>query len=167
MRARYNILTRLRHGRQVGANAAELRSRHGDSGSVLRLGDTQVLLVNVHELQVILADTVVLAALKDEVEHIRRVLSLERQDIFVLGSAQHLGQRCQVDTQGNVAVASVGGEAFSLEHHGHERNVRVVHGLQSNARVIAVEVTVLDQVLDGIDNLLQDVGLFQSSFQHF
>jgi hypothetical protein len=32
--------------------------------------------------------------------------------------------------------------------------VRVVHGLQGDAGVIAVKVAVLDEILDGIDNLL-------------
>lgn len=31
--------------------------------------------------------------------------------------------------------------------------MRVVHGLKSETRVIAVEVAVLDEILDGIDNL--------------
>jgi hypothetical protein len=31
--------------------------------------------------------------------------------------------------------------------------VGIVHGLESNAGIIAVEVTVLDEILDGIDNL--------------
>lgn len=115
-----------------------------------------MLLVNVHELEVVLADAVVVAALKDEVEHVGGVLGLEGQDVLVLGGAQHLGQRRQVDTQRNVAVAAVGREALGLEHHGHERDVRVVHGLQGNARVIAVEVAVLDQVLDGVDDLVRE-----------
>lgn len=145
---------RFGHGRQVGADAAELGRRHGDGGGVLGLGNAQVLLVNVHELEVVLADAVVLAALKDNVEHVGRVLGLERQDVFVLRRAQHLGQRRQVDAQRNVAVAAEGGEALGLEHHGHQRDVRVVHGLQRDARVIAVKVAVLDEVLDGIDDLL-------------
>lgn len=112
-----------------------------------------MLLINIHELEVVLADAVVLAALKDNVEHVGRILGLERQDILVLGSAQHLGQRGQVETQGDVAVAAVRGEALSLEHHGYEGHVRVVHGLEGDARVIAVKVAVLDEVLDGVNDL--------------
>lgn len=146
-----------------------------------------MFLVNVHELEVVLADAVVLAALKHQVQDIRCVLGFERQNVLALSSSQHLGQRRQVDTEGNVAVASVGREAFGLEHHRHEGDVRVVHGLQGDARVIAVKVAVLDEILDGVDNLVvrfcrqrglagrgivsiylfQDAGLFQPCFQHF
>lgn len=146
-------LTGLRHGRQVGADAAELGGRHDDGGGILGLRDAEVLLVDVHELEVILAYAVVLGRLEDEVERVGRVLGLERQDVLVLGRAQHLRQGCQVHAQRDVAVAPVRRECLGLEHHGHERHVRVVHGLQRDARVIAVEVAVLHQVLDGIDNL--------------
>ena len=62
----------------------------------------------------------------------------------------------------------------------------VVHGLQGNARVIAVEVTVLDEIFDCIDDLFEpalesvgsgsnkkqpwdglQVGLLKTSFEHF
>lgn len=112
-----------------------------------------MLLVNVHELEVVLANAVILAALEDEVEHVGGILGLEGQDILVLGGAQHLGEGGQVDTEGDVAVASVGGETLGLEHHGDQGNVGVVHGLQGDTRVIAVEVAVLDKILDGVDHL--------------
>jgi hypothetical protein len=112
-----------------------------------------VLLVNVHQLQVVLAQPVVLAVLEDEVEHVGRVVGLDRQDVLVLGRAQDLGEGAEVDAQRNVAVAAKGREALGLEHHRHERDVRVVHGLQRDARVVAVEVAVLHQVLDGVDDL--------------
>lgn len=90
-------LTRLGHGDQVTADAAELGCWHRNGGRVLGFGDAQVLLVNVHQLEVVLADAVVLAALEDQVQAVGRVLGLERQDILVLRRAQHLGQRRQVD----------------------------------------------------------------------
>lgn len=145
--------TRLGQRHQIHADAPELLRRHRDGRGVLGLGDAQVLLVNVHELQVVLAEPVALAALEDEVQDVGRVLGLEGEDVLVLGRAEHLGERGQVDAQGDVAVAAVGREALGLEHHGHQRDVRVVHGLQRDARVIAVEVTVLHQIFDGVDHL--------------
>lgn len=60
--------------------------------------------------------------------------------------------------------------------------MRIVHCLKGNAGVIAVKVAILDQVLDGIDNLgnhqsmlvivqrstclLQQIGLLQPRFKH-
>lgn len=155
----YAALTRLGHSQKICADSPELPRRHGDRGGVLCLGDTQVLLVDVHELEVILGEAVGVGVLKDQVQAVGRVLGLEGHDVVVLGGAEHLGQGGQVDTQRDVAVAPVGREAVGLEHHGHKRDVRVVHGLQRDSRVIAVEVAVLDQVLDGVDHLLGGEGV--------
>lgn len=113
-----------------------------------------MLLVNVHELQIIFAQPVTVAALEDQVEHVWRVFSLEGQDILGTRSTEDLCKGSKVDAKSNVAIASVWGEAFGLEHHRHEGNVRVVHGLEGDAGVIAVEVAVLDQILDRINDLL-------------
>jgi hypothetical protein len=112
-----------------------------------------VLLVNVHKLEVVLGDPVGLGALKHEVEHVGRVLGLEREDVLVLGGTQHLGERGEVDAERDVAVAAERRETLGLEHHRHERDMAVVHCLQGDAAVIAVEVAVLHQVLDRVDNL--------------
>jgi len=61
--------------------------------------------------------------------------------------------------------------------------VGIVHGLESDPGVIAVEVTIVDQILDRIDNLayqyllvmyahssaylLQQVGLLKTCFKHY
>jgi hypothetical protein len=112
-----------------------------------------MLLVNIHKLQVILAQPITLAALENQIQDIRSILSLDCQDILALGGTQDLGERCEVDAKGDITVASVWGEGFCLEHHGDERDVRVVHGLESHTGVIAVEVAVLDEILDCIDDL--------------
>jgi len=112
-----------------------------------------VLLVDVHKLKIVLGDSVIFRALEDEVQTVGRIFGLEGQDILVLRRAQHLGERGQVDTERNVAVAAEGREALGLEHHRHERNVAVIHGLEGDSAVIAVEVAVLHQVLDRVDNL--------------
>ena len=125
-----------------------------------------MLLVDIHELEVVLAEAVGGGALEAYVERVGGILSLQRQDVIVLGGSQNLGQGHQVDTEGDVAVATVGAEGVGLEHHGDQGNVGVVHGLQRNARVIAVEVAVLHQVFDGVHHLLQDVRLLESGFQH-
>lgn len=103
-----------------------------------------MLLIDIHELDVIFAQAVALAALKHQVNNIRRILRLQRQDVFVLGASQHLHQRAEVDAEGNVAVTAEGGEGLGFEHHGDKGDVRVVHSLQGDAGVIAVEVAVLN-----------------------
>lgn len=112
-----------------------------------------MLLINVHELNVVLAQPVALCALEDQVDDIRRVLGLEGEDVFVLCAAQDFCEGGKVDAEREVAVAAEGREGFGLEHHRDEGDVGVVHGLEGNAGVIAVEVAVLHEVLDGIDDL--------------
>lgn len=121
-----------------------------------------MLLVNVHKLDIVLAEAVGLGALEHQVNGIGRVLGLEGEDVFVLGGAEDLGQGEQVDAEGDVTVAAVGGEALSAEKHGDQGNVGVVHGLESDAGVIAVEVAVLDEVLDGVDDLAATVSICSS-----
>ena len=67
-----------------------------------------MLLVNVHELDVVLAQPVALLALKDHVDHVGRVLGLEGEDVLVRGAAEHLCERGQVDAERDVAVAAKG-----------------------------------------------------------
>ena len=112
-----------------------------------------MLLVNVHELDVVLADPVALSALEDQVDDIRCVLRLEGEDVFVLCATEDFCEGSEVDAEGEVAVATERREGFGLEHHGDQGDVGVVHGLEGNAGVIAVEVAVLHEVLDGVDDL--------------
>lgn len=112
-----------------------------------------MLLVNVHELEIVLVQPVRLRALEHEVDHVGRVVGLDGQDIFILSGAEHLGQGDEVDAEGDVSVASVRGEGFGEELHRDQRHVGVIHGLEGNAGIIAVKVAVLHEVSDGIDNL--------------
>ena len=114
-----------------------------------------MLLVDVHELDIVLADSVALGALEDQVHDIRRVLSLEGEDVFVLCATEDFCEGGEVDAEGKVAVATEGRERLGLEHHGNEGDVGVVHGLERDTGVIAIEVTVLHEVLDGVDDLVE------------
>ena len=112
-----------------------------------------MLLINVHQLDIVLAHAVRLVVLEHQVDHVRRVLRLEREDVLVLRASQHLRERGEVDAERDVAVAAEGREGLGFEHHGDEGDVRVVHGLQRDARVVAVEVAVLHEVFDRVDDL--------------
>lgn len=99
-------LTRLRQSRQIPGDLGELRAGHGNSRSVLSVGDTKVLLVNVHELDVILADPVALCALEDQVDNIGCVLSLEGENILILCATEDFCEGGKVDAERKVAVAA-------------------------------------------------------------
>lgn len=65
-----------------------------------------MLLINVHQLDVVLAESVRLCVLKHEVDDIRRIFCLEREDVVVLRSFQDFGERGEVDSESDVAVAA-------------------------------------------------------------
>jgi len=85
-----------------------------------------------------------LATLEHQVQHIGGVIRLDGQDVLVLSSTENFCKGGKVNTEGNVTIASIWGEAFGLEHHGDERDVGVVHSLKGDTGVIAVKVAVLN-----------------------
>jgi hypothetical protein len=119
-----------------------------------------VLLVNVHQLDIVLANAVVLRVLEDKVQGIRSILGLESKDVIVLSTPKHLRERREIDAEGYVTVAAKGAESFRLEVHRNESDMRVVHSLQSDPSIVAVKVAVLDEVFDCLNNLFEDAGLF-------
>lgn len=145
--------TGFRKSHQINTDSSELSRRHADSSGVISIWDTQMLLIDIHQLQIILAQSITLTALKDQVKNIWCVFCLDSQDILVASGAEHFRKRGEVETKRNVAIASVGGEAFCLQHHGDERDVGVVHCLEGDTGIIAVEVAILDEIFDGIDDL--------------
>lgn len=94
-------------GHEICADPLELDRGHRDGSGVFGVRDTQVLLVDIHELQIILAQPIAVTALENQIEHIWCILGLERQDIFALGSTKNFRQRCQIDTKGEIAIASI------------------------------------------------------------
>lgn len=146
-------LTRLRERTKICGDAFEFIAWQGDGRCVLGVWNTKVFLVDVHQLDVVLADPVALGALKGEVDNIWRILGLHGQNVLALRTFQDLGEGGEIDSEGNVSIAAEGRKGLGLEHHRHERDVRVVHGLERDAGVIAVEVAVLHEIFDGIDDL--------------
>ena len=112
-----------------------------------------MLLVDVHKLDIVLANPVGRAVLEDQVDNIRRILRLEGKNVIALRSAEHLRKRAKVDTKGDVAVASEGAKSLRSEQHGDKSNVGIVHSLQRDTGVIAVKIAILDKILDGVDDL--------------
>ena len=112
-----------------------------------------MLLVDVHELNVIFADSGCALGLEDQVDNIWRILGLNGENIVASSSTKHFCEGSQIDTESDVAVAAEGRKGFGLEHHRDEGDVGVVHGLERDARVIAIEVAVLHEVLDSVDDL--------------
>ncbi len=121
-----------------------------------------MLLINIHKLDIILAHPICLVVLEHQIDYIRRVFRLECEDILILRGSQYFGEGCEVDSERDVAVTAVGREGVCSEHHGDEGDVGVVHSLECNAGVIAVEVAVLHEVFDGINHLYIALVFYQS-----
>ena len=75
----------------------------------------------------------------------------------------HVGE---VHAHGHVAVAAVVLEAVRSEEEGHEGDVGGVHRLEREAVVGAVEVGVGDEILDGLEHLLQEGTLDETGLKH-
>lgn len=78
-----------------------------------------MLLVDIHQFDVVLGNTIILRVFKNEIEHIRCIVGLERQQVIVLRSTEHLLQRRKIDSEGNIAVTAVWREGVGLQLHGH------------------------------------------------
>ena len=72
----------------------------------------------------------------------------------------------QIHAHGELPVAPEPVEAISSQADRHERDVRVVHGLQLDAAVAAVPGGLLQQLLDGVQHLLQKTALDKSGLKH-
>jgi hypothetical protein len=75
----------------------------------------------------------------------------------------HVGQ---VHAHGHVAVAAVVLEPVVAQQQRDERDVRAVHRLQGEPVAGAVEVSVGDEVLDGLEHLLQEASLDETGLKH-
>lgn len=146
-------LTRLGQTEEIAGDALELRTRHRHRDIVLGLGDAEMLLIDVHQLEFVLTHPVGGGGVEPESDDVGHVLGLDHQHLVSLRRPHDLGERAEVEAEGEVAVASEEGEGVDLEHHRDEGDVGVVHRLEGDAFIVAVEVAVLDEVLDGLDDL--------------
>jgi hypothetical protein len=112
-----------------------------------------MLLVNVHELDVVLADPVLATRLEHDIDDIGGVFRLYVENIIVPCCAEDLGQGAKVNTESDVSIAAVARKSVGLERHRDEGYVGVVHGLKVDTGIIAVEVAVLHKVFDSINHL--------------
>lgn len=104
--------------------------------------------------------------LEHEGEGVALVLGLEGHDVVVAGALEDLGHVGRVEAEGDGAVAPEVVEAGGAEGDGHEGHVGGVHGLDGKLILGAVDVGVLDEVLDGFDEGLEDAALGKSGFEH-
>jgi len=72
----------------------------------------------------------------------------------------------EIDSHGEVSITSVFIESVAPEAQGNETDVGIVHGLELDAGIGAVERGLGDEVLDGLNHTFQDGTLGELSFEH-
>lgn len=72
----------------------------------------------------------------------------------------------EVDAHGDVAVAAVRVEALGAHGELHQRDVRGVHALQTDAARAQVPAGLRDEVLESLQHLLQQRALNQPRLEH-
>lgn len=97
--------------------------------------------------------------LEQEGNSVSAVLSLDGNLVVVGDVLEDLNQGSNVDTQGEVAVASVVIESISTEEEGHQGGVVVIHSLHLHSGSCAIKVGLINQVLDGVDDLLEKTSV--------
>jgi hypothetical protein len=65
-----------------------------------------------------------------------------------------------------LTIASVVIKGSSGKTDGNEGHVRRVHALNGNFFFGAFNVGILDEVLDGLDNVLEDDSFYEAGFKH-
>merc|ERR1719347_1924860 len=96
-----------------------------------------------------------------------RVLGLDGHNVVVGSTLEDLGHTGQVHAHGELTVTAELVKAISAQVHGDEGHVAVVHGLKLNASIAAIPGGLIEQVLQGLQNLLQEVSLDKSGLKHF
>ena len=84
-----------------------------------------------------------------------------------LNLLQDLGHAVKVHSHGKLPVASELVKTIMTKVHSNKGNVAVVHGLELDTRVTAVPCGLLEQVLDGLQDLLEQTSLDKTCLKHF
>lgn len=104
--------------------------------------------------------------LEHERQRISSIFRLEGDHVVISGALENFGQVTRVESEGERSVTSEVIESFGLEGNSHERNVRTVHGLDGELVFAAINVGILNQILDGLNDLLEHLSLYQTRFKH-
>merc|ERR1719347_858600 len=95
-----------------------------------------------------------------------RILDLDCHNVVVGSTLEDLGHAGQVHAHGELTVTAELVEAISAQVHGDEGHVAVVHGLKLNASIAAIPGGLIEQILQGLEDLLQEVSLDKSGLKH-
>ena len=142
-----------------------------------------MLLVQVHQLHLVVGHFLLVRGLEHEGDGVRLILGLDGDDVVIRGTPnrdtlkiiiilvspnllEDLRHAVQIHPHGKLPVTTETVEAISSQTDGDERDVGVVHGLQLDAAVATVPGRLFQQLLDRVQHLLQKTALDKSSLEH-
>jgi hypothetical protein len=114
---------------EVTDNTLELGGGHLHVALVLRLGQAQVLRLDVHQLEAELGDAVLLRILEIHIQNIATILTLQGHHVVVATALQQLVQIGRVHTQSGVLITTVLIKSLGAKRKGTQRHMGGVHGL--------------------------------------
>jgi len=109
--------------------------------------------VNVHELEIKLGQSLGIWGFKHEGDGVSVVLTLHGDGIIVRSALEDLGEVLELHTHGDVAVAAIVLKTVRAELEGDEGDMGGIHGLQAKSRAVAIKIGVINEVLDGLNDL--------------
>ena len=179
---------------QILADLAPLNRVDGDERVVLSVRDRKVLDIEAQQVQLELGASAGLGVLELDLQEARVSVGLQGDRVVSVGELHHLGKVDDVDAEDDIVVAAVGLEALHAEVQRDEGDMGRVYGLERDAyknqylfaRICQelefaaygarvhlltcganVQVDVVDEVLDGLDDLFEDEAFREFRFEHF
>eukprot|EP00411_Alexandrium_monilatum_P006397 CAMPEP_0175284152 /NCGR_PEP_ID=MMETSP0093-20121207/52522_1 /TAXON_ID=311494 /ORGANISM="Alexandrium monilatum, Strain CCMP3105" /LENGTH=114 /DNA_ID=CAMNT_0016579421 /DNA_START=337 /DNA_END=681 /DNA_ORIENTATION=+ len=107
----------------------------------------QVLRLQLHQFQIKFGESIVLPALKLEVERVLTFSEAHLQGVRGAAHLQNSGESVHVHPEGHWPVTPELCEGRLPKHHGDQGNMRGVHRLHLQAALIAVKIDILAQLL--------------------
>ena len=87
-------------------------------------------------------------AFKHEGDSVTAVIGLDGDNVIISGALQHLGHVIEIHSHGDVPIAAVVLEALRSEEQSNKGYVAGIHSLERESGGGAVEVGIVNQVLD-------------------
>jgi hypothetical protein len=112
-----------------------------------------VFAVNVHELEIKLREALGIWGLKHEGDGISIVFTLHGDGIIVRSTFKDLGEVLELHAHRDVAVAAIVLKAVRAELKGDEGDMGGIHGLQTKSSAVAIKIGVINEVLNGLNDL--------------
>lgn len=103
---------------------------------------------------------------KHESDSVASIISFNGNNIIISSALQHLGHIVEIHSHGEVPITAIMLKAFGSEEESDERHVAGIHGLKGEATGGAVEVGIVDELLDGLQDLLEEGALNETKLEH-